>query len=845
MKKLSNILAILILLLVCCASLARAELIRLMPSPVELSERRVEWFGVYLGEIKAGHMRAERGFSLDAEHPGHLFAEDVFLNYVSMGKRVRSRVRSEFLFDLQAPHRLISARLISDGKIRVEILAREDKWSVRANSGGEMKQAVVRPWNFVYADLLTPELWVRRGAQSGQVMDYRALSLEDAEMQVHRATIQSIVSETGEFDISLRDGRERVYAIRTGIQGHLLRAELGAGLSMRRMSKEQAQAGSGAVDLYNLFQCPVDRELGGAQWLDGLEMEAFGADARKLKAGPGQRLQTLEDGSVLLQLGTLYVEPSRASSVEIKQATTAERRYASGNDILKSLARRAVQGEQDARRQAELLVEFVQNYVIDDPTPQYTDVLTVLKHKRGDCTEHALLYTALGRSLGLAVREVYGLLYDSRQPPGFSGHAWVEVALDGCWQGMDPTLGQIVLDATHVRLGAGEEGLLALPVDDLMFRVRKVSWYEAPREELEQVLGAGKLPSGQRAQLLSMLAADDLTQGHDDLAIRRLEEAVALAPGMPSTEMLLARVLKSLGRDDQAFAHARSVLRHAEDSKLVDQAMLFLNDKGPGMPPVEAGESGLGDARIVFVPVGTPQRRLLREVAVRIESLLGVQVAVDGHRQPMDSPQRTQAQGYVFAAFREVASRLKPELSRRLVASMGKTGRPSTHQERLEFMKAYYAAAGREKRQERFDFLVETSKLRGQEQYRVMPLLKSLAARFSLGQDKPQRVVLGVTERDLFDPGVEYLLGYSNSGSAMVSYHRMTSRFEGREGQDRQRLLSRLVKQTLGSLSLALGAPPCNNAECVCSRSLSLRELDAKPETMCAECLTAVQRALH
>ena len=80
--------------------------------------------------------------------------------------------------------------------------------------------------------------------------------------------------------------------------------------------------------------------------------------------------------------------------------------------------------------------------------------LAVLKSEEGDCNEHTVLYAALARAAGIPTRIAIGLVY-SEMVDGFGYHAWPEVNLDGRWYPIDPTLGQPVADATHIRLLTG------------------------------------------------------------------------------------------------------------------------------------------------------------------------------------------------------------------------------------------------------------------------------------------------------------------------------------------------------------------------------------------------------
>ena len=78
----------------------------------------------------------------------------------------------------------------------------------------------------------------------------------------------------------------------------------------------------------------------------------------------------------------------------------------------------------------------------------------MLATRRGDCTEHALLATALLRASGIPARRIDGLVYMKAGDglPALYWHEWVE-AYVGEWVEMDPTFAQSVADPSHIALG--------------------------------------------------------------------------------------------------------------------------------------------------------------------------------------------------------------------------------------------------------------------------------------------------------------------------------------------------------------------------------------------------------
>lgn len=78
--------------------------------------------------------------------------------------------------------------------------------------------------------------------------------------------------------------------------------------------------------------------------------------------------------------------------------------------------------------------------------------LEVLRTRRGDCNEHAILTVAILRSLGIPSRVAFGLVYDSGS---FFYHAWVEFNDGDKWISFDPTWGLFPADILRIKIGDG------------------------------------------------------------------------------------------------------------------------------------------------------------------------------------------------------------------------------------------------------------------------------------------------------------------------------------------------------------------------------------------------------
>lgn len=112
-----------------------------------------------------------------------------------------------------------------------------------------------------------------------------------------------------------------------------------------------------------------------------------------------------------------------------------------------------VKGEGDAWRAAVKINRWVHGNVEKKYVDTFSAVAT-LKSLEGECQSHTNLFAALARAAGVPARTVSGIVY-SDEFKGFLYHAWPEVWA-GEWVAMDPTFGQDVADATHIKLVEGD-----------------------------------------------------------------------------------------------------------------------------------------------------------------------------------------------------------------------------------------------------------------------------------------------------------------------------------------------------------------------------------------------------
>jgi hypothetical protein len=131
--------------------------------------------------------------------------------------------------------------------------------------------------------------------------------------------------------------------------------------------------------------------------------------------------------------------------------------YLAGQGVA-TLARQAVGKTKDAGDAARRIEAFVRQYITTkDYSVGYATAEEVVKTRRGDCTEHAVLAAGMCRAVGIPAKVVSGTMYgtdpNNSRRRVFVPHAWFTVYLNGTWVPMDAASGY---DLGHIAFSTGD-----------------------------------------------------------------------------------------------------------------------------------------------------------------------------------------------------------------------------------------------------------------------------------------------------------------------------------------------------------------------------------------------------
>ena len=142
----------------------------------------------------------------------------------------------------------------------------------------------------------------------------------------------------------------------------------------------------------------------------------------------------------------------------------------SHNELIQKTAAEITGEVTDPLEKIRLLMEWMEKNIEQEPVDVF-NALDVLSRKKAECQGHTYLYAAFARSLKIPTRVVNGIVY-AEEYGGFLYHTWAESLLNGSWIEVDPTLGQLPVDGTHIKLVEGETSLDLMPLADLVGRLQ-------------------------------------------------------------------------------------------------------------------------------------------------------------------------------------------------------------------------------------------------------------------------------------------------------------------------------------------------------------------------------------
>jgi hypothetical protein len=243
-----------------------------------------------------------------------------------------------------------------------------------------------------------------------------------------------------------------------GKNGTVLKEEGSLGIKLEQVTKEEALQKIALLpntDLAEVASIPVERILNDVEGLVELKLRFDGIEERDFFLNGGR--QSLKDKVLTVRresISNLSFQKLGEKVPEVIRTYLEPTPFIQADHPeIQAKAKEIVSPDDSVVVKAYKLVAWVKQNIQKRPVVSVPNALETLRNRVGDCNEHAVLYAALARAAGIPAQVEAGLVYQNGR---FYYHAWNVIYL-GTWITVDPVMGQLPADVTHLRLVRGTE----------------------------------------------------------------------------------------------------------------------------------------------------------------------------------------------------------------------------------------------------------------------------------------------------------------------------------------------------------------------------------------------------
>ncbi len=413
------------------------------------------WLSYYLNETKIGYslLKINRGDTLIK-----------FYNRIKLKLKVGNQLKevianTSFITNFKLNLKIIESEQISGKNIlKINGKVKKDTLYYLMQTGSEViKHYLPLPPN-TYPISVLPYLIITQNLKNwkGNILDFTLFSILPAEIKFQRkdtVIINDTIYSSFVYEIEMANVKSFYYL---DSLGNLLKEVSPGGIIGIKESPQKAMAewNKDFLDILSFFSIPIDTFLPEPNKIKSLKLEIQGIDSFEY-------LDLDLPNQKIISKKPLIIKITKPKLEEIKQLKISEKEkiyleptpiIQSTHPLIKKKAIEITQNLSEPKAQAERILFWVFHNLKKKATTSYPSAIEILKNLEGDCNEHATLYAALCRSLGIPTRVVVGLVYAGN---GFYYHAWNQVFLNE-WISCDPTFGEFPASSAHLILKVGD-----------------------------------------------------------------------------------------------------------------------------------------------------------------------------------------------------------------------------------------------------------------------------------------------------------------------------------------------------------------------------------------------------
>lgn len=441
---------------------------------------REDWYSVTARDVKVGWLRRSLAIVEEGGAPHVVREFEVFLDVAGDGSGSSSKWRTSF--PLAAPQRVARASMSTDEAGRRssrEAVRSGERFDVVTDSRGrKLTGAVVAPVVTLGDELAFERLAVAAAARAegpvGATLKVQGFALATLATSPRRLVVKAV--HAGDHAVDNGGGAAREFEVevvagtvanspahevvkelvRVDASGTVLSGALGQVFRYARTDRESATSAIDRKSIEAMSRIPMEGKLGDVPSIVRLTISCPADLAAVFPAHPRQLARQQADRT------TVIIVPNgpraEVSDADRETALAPEEGLEIDTREVREIAERLSVGASSRAGQADAFCRFVAETLADEVVLAPMTTREILAKKRGDCTEHTQLFVSLCRAIGLPARPVNGLVWMGDETGAFGWHTWAEVALDGRWAPVDPTMGTMGADAGHIVVDDSPQG---------------------------------------------------------------------------------------------------------------------------------------------------------------------------------------------------------------------------------------------------------------------------------------------------------------------------------------------------------------------------------------------------
>ncbi len=417
-----------------------------------------QWMSVLFRGAKIGYhtstlLPTDQGFQL---------TERTFLRFMLLNRPQTVLIQSRILTDEELALRSFSFTMDADPshyEIQGEVAPGGIKIVTTTLHGAS--ESFLPCAGKIYMNEILPALVAKGRPAPGQELSISALDPLTRALDTIKITVngrETLKTETFDGPVNKIEITYPTYGLTLWMDdGGAIRRELSPPLTeLISASPEKARSGLSErdpmVDLARITQPRLIGRMDDPRSLRSLTALLRGVDASSYDLNGGR--QTARGNTVRIDLEDIDETASYTIPYEGEEFSSFLRPdpfIQSRDETIQRQALRIIGDERDALEVVRLVTAWVYENLKKEPVLSVPNALEVLKLRRGDCNEHAILTAALLRAVGVPTRVSTGVVFSDG---GFFYHSWNE-AFVGAWISIDSTTNRIPADVSHIRLIEG------------------------------------------------------------------------------------------------------------------------------------------------------------------------------------------------------------------------------------------------------------------------------------------------------------------------------------------------------------------------------------------------------